>query len=303
MDKPCLVIMAAGMGSRYGGMKQVDPVDKFGHIIMDFSIYDAHKAGFEKVVFIIKPEMEELFKEAVGNRVSRYMQVEYAFQRADDLPEGYSIPEGREKPWGTAHAILAARNLINGPFCVINADDYYGRTAFKDQYEFLSKMTDTDDYNYIMSGYYIENTLTDNGYVSRGVCETTDEGFLTRVTERTHIENHNGTPEYTEDDGKTWTSIPLHTPVSMNLWGFNRNYIDYAWEKFPKYLDKILAENPMKGEYFLPSLVTELLESKATVKVVPTPDTWFGVTYAEDKPKVAAAIAKMEADGLYPEDF
>ena len=303
MDKPCLVIMAAGMGSRYGGMKQVDPVDKAGHIIMDFSLYDAHKAGFERAVFIIKPEMEQIFRETVGARASRYMDVDYAFQTVDDLPEGYSVPDGRTKPWGTAHALLSARDKVNGPFAVINADDYYGKHAFRDLYGFLSRITSEDDYGYVMSGFHLINTLTENGSVSRGVCETDENGMLTSIIERTRIEKHDGHPEYTIDEGKSWVALPDDTPVSMNLWGFNRNYLDAAWEMFPAFLDKALAENPMKAEYYVPSVVSALLGRGASVKVLSTPDVWYGVTYAEDKQSVVEAIARMEAEGLYPPEF
>ena len=303
MDKPCLVIMAAGMGSRYGGLKQLDTMDDAGHIIMDFSLYAAREAGFERVIFIIKPSIEKIFKETVGARAEKYMKVDYAFQVAEDLPEGYSVPEGREKPWGTAHALLAARDLIHGPFAVINADDYYGKKAFKDQYEFLSNLSEDDKYSFAMSGYYLINTLTDNGYVSRGVCSTDENGMLTDIVERTRIEKKNGHPAFTEDDGESWTELPDNTPVSMNLWGFTRSYIDAAWEGFPAFLDKALVENPMKGEYYVPSVVNALLEKGATVKVIPTPDTWYGVTYAEDKATVVEAIARMKAEGLYPEEF
>lgn len=303
MDKPCLVIMAAGMGSRYGGLKQLDTMDDAGHIIMDFSLYAAHEAGFERVIFIIKPSIEKIFKETIGARAEKYMKIDYAFQVAEDLPEGYSVPEGREKPWGTAHALLAARDLIHGPFAVINADDYYGKKAFKDQYEFLNSLSEDDKYSFAMSGYYLINTLTDNGYVSRGVCATDENGMLTDIVERTRIEKKNGHPAFTEDDGESWTELPNNTPVSMNLWGFTRSYIDAAWEGFPAFLDRALVENPMKGEYYVPSVVNALLEKGATVKVIPTPDTWYGVTYAEDKAMVVEAIARMKAEGLYPEEF
>ena len=303
MDKPCLVIMAAGMGSRYGGMKQVDPVDEAGHIIMDFSIWDAHEAGFEKVVFIIKPEMEQIFRDTVGVRAARYMQTEYAFQVVEDLPEGYSVPEGRTKPWGTAHALLAARDVVHGPFAVINADDYYGKHAFKGLYDFLSRIESEDDYGYVMSGFHVINTLTENGSVSRGVCETDENGMLTSIVERTRIEKRDGHPAFTVDEGKSWVSLADDTLVSMNLWGFNRNYLDAAWEMFPAFLDKALAENPMKAEFFVPSVVSAMLERGATVKVLSTPDKWYGVTYAEDKKAVVEAIARMEAEGLYPREF
>lgn len=303
MDKPCLVIMAAGMGSRYGGLKQLDTMDDAGHIIMDFSLYAAHEAGFEKVVFIIKPSIEEAFKTTVGARAEKYMQVEYAYQLVEDMPEGYSVPEGREKPWGTAHALLSARKLINGPFAVINADDYYGKQAFIDQYRFLSSLTEDDKYTFSMSGYYLINTLTENGSVARGVCGVDENGMLTDIVERLRIEKHDGHPEMTLDDGASWEKLPDKTPVSMNLWGFTKHFLDAAWEGFPAFLDKILKENPEKGEYYIPFVVNELLKKGATVKVLETPDTWYGVTYAEDKAGVVTAIKKMEEDGLYPKNF
>ena len=302
MKKPVLVIMAAGMGSRYGGLKQLDTMDDAGHIIMDFSLYAAHEAGFDEVIFIIKHSIEKVFMETVGARAEKYMKVHYAFQDASDLPDGYEVPEGREKPWGTAHALLAARNLIEGPFAVINADDYYGKKAFHDQYEFLSSLTEDDKYAFSMSGYYLINTLTENGSVARGVCSTDENGMLIDIIERTRIEKHDGHPEFTED-GENWIRLPDNTPVSMNLWGFTRDYIDAAWEGFPAALDKIFAENPLKGEYYVPFVVNELLKKGATVKVIPTPETWYGVTYAEDKKTVVAAIKRMEEEGLYPRQF
>ena len=303
MDKPCLVIMAAGMGSRYGGLKQLDTMDKSGHIIMDFSLYAAHEAGFERVIFIIKPSIEQAFKETVGARAEKYMKVDYAFQEIDKLPEGYTVPEGREKPWGTAHALLCARHLINGPFVAINADDYYGKQAFKDQFDYLSSLGEDDKYAFSMSGFYLINTLSENGYVSRGVCEVDENNYLTSITERTHIEKHDGHPEFTEDDGATWTKLADETFVSMNFWGYTKGYLDAAWEMFPSVLDEINAKNPLKGEFGVPTVVNYLLDKGATVKVVPTPDVWYGVTYSEDKPVVVDAFARMEAEGLYPEEF
>ena len=304
MARPTLVIMAAGMGSRYGGLKQMDPVDAAGHIIMDFSLYDAQRAGFERVVFIIKHEFEEAFRATVGRRAERRMDVRYAFQTVDDLPAGFAPPEGRVKPWGTAHALLCARDLIDGPFAVINADDYYGVRAFADQYAFLSALPEDSRFHYAMSGYHLANTLTENGYVSRGVCETDGSGRLLRITERVRIESRNGLPAYSEDGGETWTALAADTPVSMNLWGFSRDYLDEAWAGFPAFLTKALAENPLKAEYYLPSVVERLLREKdARIDVIETPDKWFGVTYAADKPAVEAAVARMQREGLYPEEF
>ena len=298
--KPVLVIMAAGMGSRYGGLKQLDPVGSHGQLIIDYSIYDAKRAGFETVVFVIKPEIEADFKEAIGDRVSKVMDVKYAYQLKEDLPEGYSVPVGRTKPWGTAHAALAARNIVDGPFAVINADDYYGPEAYQEIYNYLSTHQDGDMYEYVMVGYLLKNTVTENGTVARGVCEETADHFLTQVTERTKIEKGEP-PRYTEDDGATWTDLSADTIVSMNMWGFTRSFLDEALARFPAFLDKTLAENPEKGEYFLPTVVSQLIdEGKARVKVLRSEDKWYGVTYREDKPTVVAAIAEKTDSGLYP---
>ncbi len=300
-NKPVLVIMAAGMGSRYGGLKQLDPVGSHGQLIIDYSIYDAKRAGFETVVFVIKPEIEADFKEAIGDRVSKVMDVKYAYQLKEDLPEGYSVPAGRTKPWGTAHAALAARNIVDGPFAVINADDYYGPEAYQEIYNYLSTHADGDMYEYVMVGYLLKNTVTENGTVARGVCEETADHFLTQVTERTKIEKGEP-PRYTEDDGDTWTDLSADTIVSMNMWGFTRSFLDEALARFPAFLDKTLAENPEKGEYFLPTVVSQLIdEGKARVKVLRSEDKWYGVTYREDKPTVVAAIAEKTGSGLYPD--
>ena len=302
MNKPVLVIMAAGMGSRYGGLKQLDPVDNDGHIIMDFSMYDAKRAGFEKVVFIIKHEIEEEFKEHVGKRMEKYMDVAYAYQNIDNIPEGYEVPEGRVKPWGTAHAVYSCMDEIDGPFAVINADDYYGVEAFKLIYDYLSTHADDDKYRYTMVGYHLANTVTDNGYVSRGVCETNENGELISVTERTRIEKYNGGVAYTEDDGNTWVQVPDDTTVSMNMWGFTRSILDEIKAGFPAFLEKGLKENPMKCEYFLPAVVSKLLgEDRATVRVLESEDKWYGVTYKEDKPVVVAAIQALKDAGVYPQ--
>ena len=301
MNKPVLVIMAAGMGSRYGGLKQLDPVGNHGQLIIDYSIYDARRAGFETVVFVIKPEIEEDFKRCIGDRVSKSMDVRYAYQLKEDLPEGYCVPEERRKPWGTAHAALAARNVVDGPFAVINADDYYGPEAFREIYGYLSAHADGDVYEYVMVGYLLKNTVTENGTVARGVCEETADNFLTRVTERTKIEKGEP-PRYTEDDGQTWTELSGDTIVSMNMWGFTRSFLDEAWARFPAFLDKALAENPAKAEYFLPTVVSQLIdEGKARVKVLRSEDKWYGVTYREDKPTVVAAITQKTREGLYPD--
>lgn len=303
MKKPVLVVMAAGMGSRYGGLKQVDPVGNHNQLIIDYSIYDARRAGFETVVFVIKHEIEDTFKAAIGDRLSKVINVKYAYQQLDDLPEGYSVPEGRVKPWGTAHAILAARKVVDGPFAVVNADDYYGPEGFKKIYDYLESHPDQPGcYEFAMVGYLLGNTVTENGHVARGICEEDSENYLTRVTERTRIEKDGADARFTEDDGATWTHLSGNTIVSMNLWGFTESFLKEAEARFPAFLDKALAENPLKGEYFLPSVVTQLLEEKkARVKVLRSTDKWYGVTYREDKPQVVAAIAAMTQSGLYPE--
>lgn len=301
MDKPVLVIMAAGMGSRYGGLKQIDPVDDQGHIIMDFSMYDARRAGFEKVIFIIKKENEADFRAAVGDRMSQYMEVSYVFQEISNIPEGFEVPEGRVKPWGTGHAILSCIDDIQGPFAVINADDYYGAEAFQLIYDYLSTHRDDEKFRYTMVGYLLKNTVTDNGHVARGVCDMNEAGELVAIHERTRIEKRDGGIAYTEDDGKTWVSVPENTIVSMNMWGFTRSILDELKAGFPDFLRKGLEENPMKCEYFLPEVVSRLLgEDRAAVSVLESRDKWYGVTYKEDKPVVVAAIQKMREDGLYP---
>lgn len=303
MKKPVLVVMAAGMGSRYGGLKQVDPVGNHNQLIIDYSIYDARRAGFETVVFVIKHEIEDTFKAAIGDRLSKVINVKYAYQQLDDLPEGYSVPEERVKPWGTAHAILAARKVVDGPFAVVNADDYYGPEGFKKIYDYLESHPDQPGcYEFAMVGYLLGNTVTENGHVARGICEEDSENYLTRVTERTRIEKDGADARFTEDDGATWTHLSGNTIVSMNLWGFTASFLREAEARFPAFLDKALAEKPLKGEYFLPSVVTQLLEEgKARVKVLRSHDKWYGVTYQEDKPAVVAAIAEKTAQGLYPD--
>lgn len=303
MKQPVLVVMAAGMGSRYGGLKQIDPVDKEGHIIMDFSVYDAVKAGFKKVIFIIKKENEADFKAAIGDRLRKHLDVTYVFQDLKNLPEGYEVPEGRVKPWGTGHAVLSCIDEIDEPFAVINADDYYGANAFRMAYDFLTQNQDEDGiYRYMMVGYKLENTLTENGHVARGVCVTDEEGHLQKIHERTHIERHEGNVAYTEDEGKTWTALPQDSTVSMNMWGFSESILKELKARFPKFLEENLPVNPMKCEYFLPFVVDELLgENKATVKVLKSMDKWYGVTYKEDKPVVVAAIQSLKDQGLYPQ--
>ena len=303
MSKPVLVIMAAGMGSRYGGLKQIDPIDEQGHIIMDFSIYDARRAGFEKVVFLIKKEDEKDFKEVIGNRMSKIMDVAYAYQDLQNLPEGFEVPKGRVKPWGTAHAVLSCMDVIDGPFAVINADDYYGRDAFRTIYNFLSSQKDDETYHFTMVGYHLKNTLTENGHVARGVCRVDEHGYLQEVTERTHIEKRGDRAAYTEDDGITWTELPMDAIVSMNMWGFSKGFLNEIKSGFTTFLEKELNNNPLKCEYFLPTVVSNLLkEKRATVSVLTSKDKWYGVTYKKDKEIVVNAVKKMKEEGIYPEE-
>ena len=304
-EKPILVIMAAGMGSRYGGLKQIDPVGPSGEAIIDYSLYDARRAGFETVVFIIKHEIEEPFKAAVGARaVKAGFEVRYAYQQLDCLPEGFTVPEGRVKPWGTAHAILTAEQAIgSAPFAVINADDYYGPQGFKLVYDYLSSHADGDRYAWSMVGFLLGNTVSANGSVSRGVCVTDENSNLVSVTERTCIEPYDGGIHYTEDAGANWTDLPAATVVSMNLWGFTPGYVAEAKAGFVAFLQENLPVNPLKCEYYLPSVVTAALQrGDADVHVLTSPDKWHGITYREDKPELVEALRRMSEDGLYPKD-
>ena len=304
MEKPILVVMAAGMGSRYGGLKQIDPVGSQGEAILDYSLFDAHEAGFETAVIIIKEAIKKDFMDTVGARLLKApMEIRYAYQELDKLPQGYTVPEGRTKPWGTCHAVVCAREAIgSAPFAVINADDYYGKAAFREIYNYLSAHGDDDKYRYCMVGYELGKTVTDNGSVARGVCQVNEQGYLESVVERTKIEKCEGGIRFTEDDGKTWTPLGDKTTVSMNMWGFTPSFAAESQARFPAFLDKALQENPMKGEYFLPSTVSALLaEDKATVKMLYSPDKWYGVTYAADKPVVVEALRTMTAQGLYPD--
>lgn len=305
MDKPVLVVMAAGMGSRYGGLKQMDPMDDSGHVILDFSVYDAMLAGFEKVIFIIKRENEDVFRECIGDRIAKRMQVEYAYQDLNALPEGFSLPEGRQKPFGTGHAVLCCKDQINGPFAVINADDFYGRHAFQMIYDYLSRPKDDNGmYQYVMVGYIMENTLTENGHVARGVCRIDESGHLMEIHERTRIEKRGNETAYTEDEGATWVTIPEGSIASMNMWGFQQNLMEELEKRFPAFLEKNLSANPLKCEFFLPSAVQQLMEEgKAEVAVLKSEDRWYGVTYKEDKETVMKAIADFKAQGVYPKQL
>ena len=301
MNQPILVIMAAGMGSRFGGPKQITPVDPQGHIIIDFSLFDAWRAGFRKVAFIIKKEMEADFREVIGDRMEKYFEVSYIYQELTRLPEGYTVPDGRSKPWGTGHAVACCKGVVDGPFAVINADDFYGPTAFSTIYDYLA--SNTDDSAYAMVGYRLRNTVTEFGSVARGVCEVAD-GKLTNITERTKIYKRGDDAAYTEDDGQTFTDIAGDTIVSMNLWGFSGSFIDQLWSRFPTFLDKNLPVNPLKCEYFLPFVVDEQIkDGSASVSVLPCEETWYGVTYREDLESVQQAIADMKVKGIYKEEL
>ena len=303
--KPILVIMAAGMGSRYGGLKQIDPVDPEGDKIIDFSLYDAKRAGFEKAVFIIKKENEALFKECITDRINGNLDVEFAYQELTDIPNGFSVPEERVKPWGTAHAVYAARKAVgDAPFAVINADDYYGVEAFQKLYDFLSTNADDEKYRFAMVGYNLGNTLTENGSVSRGCCETDAEGFLTDIVERTKIIRTETGAAYTEDDGATYQPISVDSIVSMNFWGFTPGFVKELDSALVNFFTEKVPANPLKAECYLPMEVDRLLkEGKATVNVLTSKDKWFGVTYKEDKPYVEASIKALKDAGVYPKNL
>lgn len=301
MQKPILVIMAAGLGSRFGGLKQITPVDNNHHLLIDYSIYDALQAGFGKVICIIKPELEQDFNEVIVNRLCGKVEIQYAYQTIDMLPQGFTVPNGRTKPWGTAHAVLCAKDSIDAPFCIINADDFYGRSAFESIARFLTN--DVNKSSHAMVGYRIENTLTENGSVARGVCDVDENGMLLGVTERTSIIPCEGGAAYTED-GNNYTFVPAGTRVSMNMWGFHPSILTEIEDRFPAWLAENIPQNPMKCEYFLPLLPNLLLkEGKATVQVLRTAEKWYGVTYASDMPKVQAALAAMCSRGIYPEQL
>ena len=291
--------MAAGMGSRFGGLKQITPVGPSGEKIIDYSIYDAVAAGFGKVVFVIKHAIEEAFRQNIGDRIARHVPVEYVYQELDKLPAGYTVPEGRVKPWGTGHAVLCCRDVVKGPFAVINADDYYGRNCYRLLYDFLTR-PQTGRMHIAMAGYQLENTLTENGYVSRGVCTVSPEGYLTGLVERTHIELRDGRPMFTEDSGATWEPLPERCTVSMNCWAFPAGALDKFTDKFREFLDRSGRE--LKSEFFLPFAVDEMVEKgEADVQVLHSTDKWYGMTYAADRQMVIDAIARMIGEGVYPE--
>ena len=297
MNRPTLVVMAAGMGSRFGGLKQITPVDDAGHPIIDFSLFDARRAGFDRVVFIIKRAIADDFRDTVGRRMEGFFRVDYVYQELDVLPEGYAVPEGRVKPWGTGHAVACCRGTVDGPFAVINADDFYGAGAFQAVYDFLA--AGRPETEHAMVGYRLRNTVTEHGSVARGIC-TVDGGFLTSVTERTKIEKRGSTAVYTED-GKEFPLTGDET-VSMNFWGFSAAMLEELWKGFPAFLDERLQRDPLSCEYFLPTVANEVLQTgRGTVRVLPCDEVWHGVTYREDLDSVRAAVARLKAAGRYPE--
>ncbi|MBE6642999.1 MAG: nucleotidyltransferase [Ruminococcaceae bacterium] len=298
-SKPALIIMAAGMGSRFGGLKQVTPLGPSGELIIDYSIHDAMAAGFERIVFVIKHEIEDVFKDFIGNRIEKIVQTDYVFQELNELPEGYSIPEGRVKPYGTAHAVWCCRDVVKGPFMVINSDDYYGKDCFKLIYDFITKPVNDGIKHLAMAGYILENTLTENGTVSRGVCEIDSNYKIVDLVERTKIAIRDGQPMYTEDDGNTWTALDRKSYVSMNCWGYPAGMFDLFDRELRVFLDGI-SSNPIKGEFYLPMMADKITkEGIADITVLPVSDKWFGVTYAEDKPKVMAALKELADTGVY----
>lgn len=301
MAKPVLVVLAAGMGSRYGGLKQIDPVGVCGEAILDYSLFDAHEAGFEAAVIIIKEVIKKDFMDTVGKRLEKCpMEIRYAYQELDKIPAGFTVPEGRTKPWGTSHAVLCAKDVIgNAPFAVINADDYYGKQAFREIYDYLQAEHNQNDY--CMVGYRLGNTVTEHGSVARGVCNVNAEGYLTHIVERTRIEKYAGGIHFTADDGASWEDLGEDTPVSMNMWGLTPEFLDTVEADFPRFLQEEVSANPAKAEMFLPMTIGGMLKAQACkVKVLSTSDKWFGVTYSADKPVVVAALREMTENGLYP---
>jgi hypothetical protein len=303
MSQPTLVVMAAGIGSRYGGLKQMDPVGPNDQLIIDYSVYDALRAGFGQVVFVIREDIEAGFRARVGARIARHCPTTYVVQRLDDLPAGYDLPPNREKPWGTGHAVLACRDVVQAPFAVINADDFYGPAAYRLLSGFLAGVRDDQrPFPYCMVGFMLKNTVTEHGHVSRGVCELSPDGFLVDVHERTHIRQFGDTIRYRTQKG-AWVRLPGDTVVSMNTWGFTPGLFPQFEMRFAQFLTANQGRLE-KAEFYLPEVVGDMIhEGVATVKVLSTPDRWFGVTYQEDKPYVEAAIRELMGRGVYPPDL
>ncbi len=304
MSKPALIIMAAGIGSRYGGLKQVDPIGPNSEIVIDYSIFDALRAGFGKVVFLIRKDIEDVFREKIGRKIEQHVETVYAFQSLDNVPAGFHVPEDRKKPWGTAHAVLSCQGLVDRPFAVINADDFYGPGAFRVLGDYLCRAHDQPGkpYDYCMVGYILSNTLSEHGTVARGVCTVTPTGYLAGVQERTKIQQMDGQVKYTED-GINWIPIPADSIVSMNMFGFTPSIFSELQAQFPHFLERS-SHNLLKAEFFLPDVVNQLIQQgKAQVKVLPTGEKWFGVTYPEDRPFVQSAIRDLIQRGVYPENL
>ena len=298
--KPTLLLLAAGMGSRYGGLKQLDGLGPNGETIMDYSIYDAIKAGFGKIVFVIRKDFEDDFRQKVLSKYEGHIPAEVCFQAMDKLPEGFTVPEGRQKPWGTNHAVMMAKGLINEPFCVINCDDFYNRDAFMVMGKFLSELPEGSKNRYSMVGFRVGNTLSENGTVARGICSKNNEGHLTEVVERTEIMRVDGTVCYKDEEGK-WVAVEDNTPVSMNMWGFTPDYFEYSDEYFKEFLSDAKNMENLKAEFFIPLVVNNLIHAgTATVKVLDTTSKWFGVTYAADRQATVDRIKKLIDEGVYP---
>ncbi len=302
--KPTLFLLAAGMGSRYGGLKQLDTLGPQGQSIMDYSIYDAIKAGFGKIVWVIRRDFEDQFRKQILSKYEGHVPCELCFQAIDTLPEGFTVPQGREKPWGTNHAVMMGEDVIKEPFAVLNCDDFYDRDAFMVMAKFLSDLPEGSTGKYAMVGFRVDNTLSESGTVSRGICENDKEThLLTSVVERTKIERHDGIVQYLDEEGK-WVSIPDTTPVSMNFWGFTPEYFQYSKEYFKMFLSDPKNIENLKSEFFIPLMVDYLIKNnKATCEVLDTTSKWFGVTYPEDRPEVVAKLAKLHADGQYPDEM
>ncbi len=301
MSKTQLIVMAAGIGSRYGGLKQIDPVGPSSEIVLDYSIYDAIKAGFSKVVFVIRKDIEDAFRSTVGKNIEPRIETQYVFQELTNIPSGFDVPCDRTKPWGTGHAVLCANESITAPFAVINADDFYGVESFRVLNQYLTQAADTDLYDYCMVGFQLKNTLSDHGHVARGVCTADTNSKLQEITERTKIIKSDDEVQYTEND-KDWIPLPPDSTVSMNMWGFTPSFMNELSNRFPRFLEENISIP--KSEFFIPSVVNDLLrENKASVTILPTREKWFGVTYREDRPAVKNAIQNLVTSGVYPDNL
>ena len=301
MANPALIVMAAGIGSRYGGLKQIDQVGPSGEKILDYSVYDARRAGFDRVVFVIRKEIEADFREHIGRTIEAQMDTAYVHQELDRLPPGFSVPEGRAKPWGTAHAVAVCREAVRTPFAVINADDFYGASSFRLLSDYLGAAEDRAGvHDFCLVGYVLANTLSEHGHVARGVCEATEDGFLRAIEERTRIQRFGDAVRYSEDDGRTWTDLPAESLVSMNMWGFTPGLFGELETGFTAFLEE--RGSDLKAEFFLPDIVGRLIdEGRARAKILPSGERWFGVTYQEDRPTVERAVRGLVARGVYPE--